>query len=130
MCHQHAVLPAGRQALQAFLQELVRQAMEAITSDAFAGQRFGQGEQPFLLWQVGMEGSVEAGHLRYVRESARKAADAFQVMRLVQGGEGTQGAELGQCRVIDPYSGAKPLAAVDDPMCDGLHCFPFQRRVQ
>ena len=92
--------------------------MEAVTADALviigARQREGVGDEGMGA----MEGGVEAGDLRYRRERLHRRLDSGDVMRLVQGRERDELAELGQHRGVDHRRLGQVQPAMDDPMPD------------
>ena len=65
-----------------------------------------------------MEGGVEAGDLRRLRERFERRLDAEDVERLVQLAERDQGAQGGEQRRVDARRVGEVAAAVEDAVAD------------
>jgi hypothetical protein len=97
----------------------VRGAVEAVAADAqLVGQVGGEGVAPGPRRHGLVEGGVEHGHLGGVGEAGHGDADAEQVGRVVQRGQGGlvgDGLDGGR---VDQGRGGEPVAAVHHPVAD------------
>jgi len=67
-----------------------------------------------------VERSVKAGHSRYVRHDCAYGLDGGQGAWLVQWCEAGQSGDTAEDFVIDPNGARESVAAVDDPVANGV----------
>ena len=97
---------------------LDREAVEAVPPYAPARPRIGDGIAPRGLGQGRVEGSVEAGYVSDVGESAPRGADGRERDRIVKRRERAESVDRGHRAIVEDHRRAKGLAAMDDPMPD------------
>jgi hypothetical protein len=95
--------------------------MEAVAAYAVLGHRPRDCVKLRKAWPGSMEGVVEAGNLRQLRELVCDRADRREVVRQVQGKERDQLFDIGDDIVIELYGRDVRLAAEDDPVAGGEH---------
>ena len=100
---------------------LVGNAVEAVAAHALVVQRARQGEALVELRLRAVEGGVEARHLRHAREGVARGAHALEVVRLVQRGQGLEGREPREDRVVDRDRVVELDAAMDDAVAHRGH---------
>jgi len=99
--------------------EFVGQPVEAVALDAFGGEGARQGEALGDFRLAAVEGGIETGDLRHVGQQGLQGADAGDVVRLVQRGEGDEAGQVAEYGFIDDGRLRVALAAVHDAMADG-----------
>jgi hypothetical protein len=97
----------------------VGQAVETVSTHTGVEQRLRQCEAAVQLGLRGVEGRVEARHLRHALEGAARRKHAGQVVRLVQRRQRHQRFDAGQHGVVDHGGRAELPAAVHDAVADG-----------
>src|SRR5919201_5276995 len=95
--------------------------MEAETADSPGPQpALGHGIAPGRLWQVGVEGGVEGGHLREVRKGLSYRLDHLHRNVVVQRSKDPQLLDRADGRRIEPDSIPKAGTTVDHPVAHSL----------
>ena len=97
---------------------LIRQAVEAVTTDALVVEPPRQREPVGELRMTAVERGVEAGHLRQVGLDRGDRADAGEIVRLMQRRERTERLQLGEHRRTDAHRRHEVDTAMHHPVTD------------